>query len=736
MGKWTRRAFITAGSVVGGGLVLGVAELALAPNRFGILPDPVGEAPMLTVWLTITPDNRVTVLVPHCEMGQGVHTALTMMAAEELDADWSLVGMREAPAEDAFANAHVFRGFLPFEIPPLLGRGFDYATFKLAQWVGLQVTGGSASVRGTGRHGMQVAGAAARAMLIETAAARWHVPAAECTAQLSRVAHTASGNSATYGELATDAAKRAPPVHPALKPREQYRIRGTSVPRFDIPAKVNGTAQYGIDVALPGMLYATVRAAPVFGGRLKSVDTLAVEALPGIKQVVQLDDAVAVVADGYWRALKAVRALAPVFDDAGHGAVDSAGLLAAQAAALDGTSLHKAAKTSEGAAALGRASQRVAAEYRVPYLAHATMEPMNATVRFIDGGCEVWAGTQDPLSARKVAAEAAGLKPDQVRFHNQPLGGGFGRRLPGAFDYIAQAVKIAKAVAPAPVKLIWSREEDMQHDYYRAAYVARLEGGLDAVGQVDSWVAKYTGADQMGAGRPPYRIANLELRTAEVTSHVREGSWRSVEFSQQGFFIESFIDELAHAAKQDPLAFRLAALPDSPRHRAVLEQVARLAGWGMPLPAGQGRGIALVEAFGSIVAEVAEIQISAGHTITVHKVTAVVDCGDLVNPDTAAAQVEGGIVFGLSAALYGQITIDKGRVVQGNFHDYPLVKLADAPRVTVEFIRSGAPLGGLGEPGVPPVAPAVANAIFAATGRRLRQLPLQGALRAVSEGSA
>jgi isoquinoline 1-oxidoreductase beta subunit len=724
MGKWTRRAVLTAGGLVGGGLFLGVAEIAFAPNRLGLLPKTSGDAAALTVWLKITPDNIATVLVPHCEMGQGVHTSLTMMLAEELDADWSLVRMQEAPAEDAFANAHVFRGFLPFEIPSVLGRGFDYAAFKMAQWVGLQVTGGSSSIRGTGRYGMQVAGAAARAMLVETAAARWKVPAAECEARLSRVHHAVSARSATFGELAVDAAKLSPPVHPRLKERDKYMIMGTATPRIDIPGKVNGTAQYGIDVTLPGMLYATVRAAPVFGGKLLSVDAAAVEAQPGIKAVVKLDNAVAVVADGYWRALKGVRALEPSFDDGGNGAVTSESILADQKTTLAGDDLGKSAKEGEGAAALDTAAKVVEAEYWVPLLAHATMEPMNATVRFGEGHCEVWTGVQDPLSARKVAADAAGLKPEQVSLYNQQLGGGFGRRLPGAFDYVEQAVKIAKAVAPAPVKLIWSREEDMQHDFYRPAAVAQMKAGLDGEGRLVAWTSKIN-APTFTAVKPLYRVDHLELRVGDAKSHVREGSWRSVEFSQYGFFMESFMDELAHAAGQDPLAYRVAALGTAPRHRAVLDKVAALSGWGTPLPPGHGRGVALVEAFGTIVAEVAEVEVTADHTIKVHKVFAAVDCGDLVNPDTGAAQIEGGIVFGLTAALHGEITIGQGRVTQANFNDYPMLKLADSPRVTLEFIRSGATLGGLGEPGVPPIAPAVANAVFAITGKRLRKLPLQ-----------
>ncbi len=729
MGKWTRRVFLTAGGLAGGGLVLGVAGITFAPNRFGLVPQEAGAASWLTVWLRLTPDNLATVVVPHCEMGQGTHTALAMMLAEELDADWGLVRIEEAPAEDAFANAHMLRGFLPFDIPTPLGRGFDYATFRMAEWVGLQITGGSSSVRGTGRYGMQVAGATARAMLIEAAARRWNVPPAECAARLSRISHAASGRSAGYGELAAGAAQVALPAHPALKPLEAYTLIGTSIPRRDIPAKAIGTARYGVDVTLPGMLYAAVRAAPVFGGTLESVDSTAVEAMPGVKAAVRLDDAVAVVADGYWPALKGVRALEPVFGDGGNGATTSADIFSAQVAALGGDDLKSDAREGDGEQGLAAAARVVEAQYHVPFLAHATMEPMSATVRFADGRCEVWAGVQDPLSARKVAAEAAGLEPAQVTFHNQLLGGGFGRRLPRAFDYIAQAVRIARAVAPAPVKLIWSREEDMQHDYYRAAVVAQLKGGLDADDRLIAWAARYGGPADWFAGRPPYPVPHLALDSVKHGSHVRLGSWRSVNHSHHGFFVESFMDELAHAAGQDPLEFRRRALMDSPRHLAVLDKAAELAGWGTPLPAGRGRGIALVESFGSIVAEVADVEVTADGRLKVHEVCAAVDCGLAIHPDSAAAQIEGSIVFGLSAALFGEITIENGRVVQSNFHDYPVLKLAETPGIRVEFIRSGARLGGLGEPGVPPLAPAVANAVFAASGRRLRQLPLQAQLR-------
>jgi isoquinoline 1-oxidoreductase subunit beta len=647
------------------------------------------------------------------------------MLAEELEADWSLMRMEEAPAEDAFANAHVIRGFLPFEIPQSVGRGFDYAGFKVAQWVGLQVTGGSSSVRGTGKHGMAVAGAAAKAMLIEAAASRWQVPASECVAKLSRVTHSASGKSATFGELAAAASKLDPPVHPVMKDKATYTLIGQSIPRIDIPSKVNGTAQYGIDVKLPGMLYAAVNASPVFGGKLTSVDTSAAAKMPGVKSVVKLDDAVAVVADSYWRARKALASLQPQFSDGGNGAVSTDSIFAAQVAALAGKDLSRSTHVGKGAEALTSTARNIQAEYRVPYVAHATMEPMNATARVADGRCEVWAGVQDPLSARKVAAKAAGLDTDRVTLRNQQLGGGFGRRLPGAFDYVDQAVRIAKAVSPTPVKLVWSREEDIQHDYYRPAFVAQFAGGIDASGKPTVWSGRFNGGDLMGAAKPPYQIENVEINGAEVKSHVREGSWRSVEFGYHGFFVESFADELAQAAKQDPVAFRLANLPTISRHRVVLERAAALAQWGSPVAAGRGRGVAVVEAFGTVVAEIVEVEVRADRSIKVHKVVAVVDAGQVINPDGAAAQIEGGIVFGISAALFNEATIKRGRVVQSNFHDFPLPRLAETPQIVVEFIKSDAPMGGMGEPGVPPVAPAIANAIFSATGQRLRQLPLR-----------
>jgi isoquinoline 1-oxidoreductase beta subunit len=727
MNKWTRRTVIATGGLVGGGLALGLGGIAFAPNRLALTLEDVGDTPRLTTWIRIASDNTVTVLVPHCEMGTGVHTALAMMLAEELEADWTRVRVEEAAALDDYANGYLVRVFLPIaaSVPKFMERGVDFASFKLTQLMDVQTTGGSSAVRGTGHLGMRVAGAAAKGMLIEAAAARWSVPVSECVARSSQVVHSGSDRSFTFGELAADAAKLKPRTHPQLKSRESYTIVGKPTQRFDIPSKVNGSATYGIDVAMPGLLYATIAASPVFGAKLESVDSQAVEAMGGVRKVVRLDDAVAVVADSYWRAQKALRALAPKFSETPAARASSDELYSTLSAALAGEKGKKVLVTGQDAATvLAGAAKSIEAEYRVPFLAHATMEPMNATARVADGRCEVWTGVQDPLNARKVAAAAAGLDPEKVVVHNQQLGGGFGRRLPGAFDYVDQAVRVAKELSPAPVKLIWSREEDLQHDYYRPLVVGRYKGAIDASSAPSVWCARFNGASEGGSALLPYAVANQDIRSIHDRTHVRQGAWRSVAHTQHGFFTESFIDELAHAAGKDPFEFRRGLLADAPRHRAVLEKAADLAAWGTPPPAGRGRGIALVESFGSIVAEVAEVEVLDGR-IKVHRVCAAVDCGDVVNPDTAAAQVEGGIVFGLSAALFNEITIRDGRVAQTNFHDHPMPKLADSPSVTVEFIASGAPLGGLGEPGVPPIAPAIANAVFAATGQRLRSLPLR-----------
>jgi isoquinoline 1-oxidoreductase beta subunit len=710
MRKWTRRAFIGTGTIVGGGLVLGVAGVALSPSRHSVVSDDAAGHGELTTWITVTPDNIVTVLVPHCEMGQGSQTALAMMAADEMDADWTLVRVKEAPALDNYASAYIVRGLAGSSVPGLLERAFDYGTYRLARWYGTQATGGSTAVRGTGLYGMCVAGAAARDMLIAAAATRFGVSASECTARSSRVVHQASGRSATFGELATAAASLPVPSRPVLKSADTYTIRRTARPRFDIPSKVNGSAIYGIDFTLPGMLYAAVEIAPVFGGKLKSVDVAPAEGMPGVKKVIRVEEAVAVVADSYWRARQALGTLRPDFDDAGHGGVSSDSIFAA---------FDKALGTLEQPP---DAAKVITADYRVPFLAHATMEPMVCTARVDAHGAEVWAGTQDPLNARSTAASALDLDVAQVRVTNLQLGGGFGRRLPGYLDYVGLG---AKEMSPTPVKVIYSRENDLQHDYYRPAGMARFAGTLDASGAPVAVRCHYAGGGDGESVYMPYAIATKTSDGRDAPHPIRTGPWRSVLNSQHGFFKESFIDEMAHAAGKDPYAFRRELLGDQPRFRAALEKAATMADWGTPLPPGEGRGIALVESFGTIVAEVAHVAVSPDGTLRVRNVYAAVDCGDVVNTDTAAAQVGGGVIFGLSAAMLGEITIAEGRVVEKNFRDHQMIRIADAPQVSVEFIRSNAHLGGLGEPCVPPIAPAVTNAIFAATGIRVRHLPIK-----------
>ncbi|MEO8681917.1 MAG: molybdopterin cofactor-binding domain-containing protein [Vicinamibacterales bacterium] len=714
MGKWTRRAFIGTGTLVGGGFVLGVGGVVFAPSRHSLVSEGAAGKGELTTWITVTPDNLVTILIPHCEMGQGSQTALAMMAAEEMDADWDLVRVKEAPALGAYANAYVVRAFMGDVIPQPLARGFDYGTYRLASWYGMQMTGGSTAVRGTGVYGMTIAGAAARAMLIAAAAARFSVSAAECQAKGSRVTHAASGKSASFGELAAAAATFRVPANPVLKKPETYTIRRTARPRFDIPAKVDGSMVYGLDFTLPGMLHAAIDIAPVQGGKLLSVDSGPAEAMPGVKRVVRLEDAVAVVADSYWRARTALAALKPAYGDAGHGGVSSASIFAAfdQALGAPPEMPKDAAKV-------------ITADYRVPFLAHATMEPMACTARVMGDRAEVWAGVQDPLNARKAAATALGLGVEQVSFTNLPLGGGFGRRLPNSYDYVDQGARIAKAMSPTPVKLVWSRENDLQHDYYRPAAMSRCAAALDSTGKPLAVASTYAGGGDRESVFMPYAIASLRADGRDAPHPIRLGAWRSVLNSQHGFFKESFIDELAHAAGKDPYLFRRDLMGEQPRFHTVLERVAALAGWGSALPAGEGRGIAITECFGSIAAEVAHVSVTADGKLRVLEVFAVVDCGDVVNTDSAAAQVEGGIIFGLSAAMLAEITIAKGSVVESNFHDFQMIQLSDAPRISVEFIRTDARPGGLGEPCVPPIAPAVTNAIFAATGIRVRELPIR-----------
>ena len=714
MNKWSRRAFIGAGTVAGGGFLLGVAGFTFAPSRHSLVAADAAAKGQLTTWITITPDNLVHILIPHCEMGQGTPTALAMMAAEELEADWSLVRAQEAPAQDEYANGYIIRAMGGGYVPAILGRGVDYGAYKAMEWFGLMVTGGSTAVRGTGEWGMRVAGAAAKEMLVTAAAKQWGVPASECVAKGSHVAHAASGKSATFGELARAAATMPVPTSPVLKQPDSFTIRRTSAQRLDIPSKVDGSAMYAIDFTTPGMLYAALAIAPVQGGKLVSVDTAPAESMPGVKKVVKLDEAVAVVADSFWRARRALAALKPEFSDAGHGAVTTASIFAAFDQAL-----------GPAPALPKNAAKTITADYRAPFLAHATMEPMVCTAKVEDDRAEVWAGVQDPLNARSVAAKALDLNVHNVRLTNFMLGGGFGRRLPFTFDYVDLGVRVAKAMSPTPVKTIWTRENDIQHDYYRGAALSRHAGALDANGTPLAAHSHYTGGGNSEAVFMPYQIAEMAATEKKAAHPIREGQWRSVLNSQHGFFKESFIDEMAHAAGQDPFEFRRGLMAEHPRFKAALEKAAAMSGWGTPLPAGEGRGIAVCDSFGTICAEVVHVAVSPEGQLTVLNVYAAIDCGDVVNLDGATAQAEGGIIFALSAAMLSEITIDKGHVVQTNFRDYPMIHIADAPKIMTAFIRSDAPIGGMGEPPVPPLAPALCNAIYAATGVRVRELPIK-----------
>lgn len=721
----SRRRFILGTTVVGGGLLIGYASTR--PSKHTIANRDAGAQPYLTTWLRISPDNTVTVIVPHSEMGQGILTSLPMMAADELDADWDKVHVEQAPATDLFANGVLVKGFaesLGVSVPSFLDGLASSASMKIAEIMNMQITGGSSSVRFTGEQGMRVAGAAAREMLIKAAAIRLDVPESELSTSLSYVHHSASGRSLSYGELASDAARFEPSAAPRLKEPKDFTLMGKSIARIDIPSKVDGSARYGIDAEAPGMLYAAVRTSPVFGNKLLSVNADAALQRRGVVKVIELDNAVAVVADNYWRAKQALAALDVRFEASANDQVTTQSIYAQYDAALRGE-LSKDVEIGDAAAALADAQTVVDATYRVPYLAHAAMEPMNCTVHFHDGKCDVWTGTQDNLGIRGRVAKIAEMDENDVTMHAFYLGGGFGRRLPTDTNTIDQATLIAKQF-DVPVKTVFSREDDIQQDYYRPAITSKFRGGFDANNQLIAWENHYIGKNEPAeAAHTPYAIPNQHIAYAQSETHVPFGAWRSVAHSQHTFFLESFVDELAHRSQQNPYQFRLNMLADKPRHAAVLKAAAERAGWERNLAPGHAQGIALQESFGSIAAQVAEVSITETGQVRVHRVTCAIDCGRAINPDTVAAQVESGIIFGLTAALYGEITIDQGRVMQNNFTDYEMITLRDSPEIDIVTIESGAALGGLGEPATPPIAAAVANAVYILTGQRVRELPLK-----------
>jgi isoquinoline 1-oxidoreductase subunit beta len=713
-----RRAFLIGGAAIAGAGAFGVWAMNNSEAKNAVaMTAKDGEGSFLG-WIKIAADDTVTVYSPHIDFGQGSQTALAQMVADELDADWSKMKVENAPAESAFANAALGRGFigemsghpgvaaaLPASLVGLLARSMD-----------LQITGGSSAVRMTGQRGFRLVGAAAREALVAEAASRLSVPANELTTANSVITHAKSGKSLRYGALAEAAAGRSLSASPTLKERAAYRFIGKDTARLDIPAKVDGSAVYGIDMTLPGMRVATLIMAPVRGGKLASVDPAPAMAVAGVEKVIKLDDAVVVVAKGYWQALKGAKALAPKFTDGGHSALSTASIFAAQ------DKLNNEGETLTAPAG----GKLLTAEYKAPFLHQAMMEPFALVGHAKDGRLDVWGGLQDPLGTRTMLAKASGIERDKVMFHPMIMGGGFGRRFPPYSQIVDQIAKIAVQL-PYPVKLIWSREQDVSQGAYRPQVAARLQATLGADGKIASWASDYAQNDDGGKeASVPYTIPKIDIRHHDYISNQVNAYWRSVNASQHGYFNECFMDEMAAAAGKDPFEFRRAHLPEG-RHRTVLDTVAKHAGWGTPLPEGTGRGIAIVESFGTIVGEVVEASMGDDGRPKVGRVWAVVDCGTTVNPRNATAQIEGGIIMGLSSAIGEQITIDKGAVTQTNFDNYPVLKLAEAPQIHVHFIESGAEMGGIGEPGLPPATPALVNALAVVTGKRIRQLPIVSA---------
>ena len=700
----TRRAFLETAGAAGAGLVISF----YLPSGLRFRSPTAGPfAP--NAWLRIGEDESVLVIVDRSEMGQGVTTALPMLLAEELEADWSRIRIEFAPADKAYTN-------------PMFG---------------MQGTGGSTSVRAAYTP-LRKAGAAARELLVAAAAQTWGVEKAECRAERGAVVHARSKRRLTYGKLVTKAATLGAPPDVPLKDPKDWKILGTRVRRLDTPPKVDGSAQFGIDVKVPGMLVAVVARSPVFGGKVTSFDAAKAKAVPGVRQVVQISSGVAVVADGYWPAKKGRDALAVTWDEGPTASVSSAtiaqlfGQRAEQAGAV-------ARHGGDPDGTLGSAPAKVDAVYDLPFLAHATMEPMNCTAHVRADGVDIWAPTQFQTGAQGFGAKIGGVTPDKVKVHTTYLGGGFGRRF--ELDFIQEALETSKAVG-APVKVIWSREDDIRNAQYRPANHHRMRAGLDANGQPVAWTHRIVAPSIMARVFPdtvkngldeeaveggvgmPYAIPNVHVDYLLTDTGIPVGFWRSVNNSYNAFAVESFIDELAHAAKKDPYEYRRDLLGKAPRYLGALNLAASKAGWGTAPPAGRARGIAVYKSFESYVAEVAEVSVASDGAVKVHRVVCAVDCGPVVNPSIVEAQMESAIVYGLTAALYGEIAIEGGRVKQSNFHDYQMLRLAEMPKVEVYIVPSTDAQGGVGEPGTPPIAPAVANAIFAATGKRIRKLPI------------
>ena len=704
-----RRAFLV--SAAAGGMTLAWP---------GALPVPADAAPAagavpLGIWATIAPDDTVTIRIARSEMGQGTLTGLAQLVADELEADWSRVRTEYVAPEANLASKRAW---------------------------GDMLTGGSRGLR-TSVDYVRQGGAAARTMLIQAAAARWGVPASECMARESVVRHGATGRTLRYGELAADAAKLPVPKDVPLKLPADWRIIGKPLPRLDTAPKVNGSETYAIDVRLPGMLQAAIAQCPAFGGKLAGFDAAAVAAMPGVRHVLPVGEtAVAVVADTWWQAKTALEKLPITWDDGPNAGVSSATIAARLREGLDAADAFVGHRIGDAPAALAGAARKVQADYGTPFLNHATLEPMNCTAQVTGDRVEVWVGTQNGDATLAAAAEAAGVPLANVKVNKYILGGGFGRR--GFQDYTRQAVTLAKQLPGRPVKLIWSREEDMQHGYYRPITMARMQGALDEEGNLVALSMRISG-QSIAASLQPTRtgmdpqqfqglladefgylaIPNLLIDHAMRNTHVPVGYWRGVNHNQNAVYLECFLDELAHEAGRDPLEFRRSLMARNPKHLAVLNAVAERAGWGTPARPGVFRGLCQNAGFGSYTAACAEVSVSDAGKLQVHRIVAATDCGVAVNPDQINAQVAGSFAYGLGATLYGENTVEKGRMVEANFDAYEVMRLAEMPVVETILMPSGGFWGGVGEPTITVAAPAVLNAIFAATGKRIRQLPLK-----------
>ncbi|MDE2076132.1 MAG: xanthine dehydrogenase family protein molybdopterin-binding subunit [Burkholderiales bacterium] len=742
----SRRQFLIAGTALGGGLLVGCSSPSAA-NRLGSKADfpPVNGEVALNGWVKIAPDGKVTVAVPRSEMGQGVMTSLPMLLVEELDARWEDVTVEQAPVAKIYANTALLINVIPFGIDDdsWMARVARSTVQRVGYALSLQVTGGSSSIRDAWEP-LRLAGATARAMLIQAAAQKWQVQATECTADNGWVVHGATGRKLAFADLAQAASELDVPHDVPFKDPAQYKLIGKPVKRLDIPSKTNGSAQFGIDTRREGMLYATIAQPPVFGATVKSFDATAASKLRGVVKVMQIRDGVVVVANSWWRAKQALAQVQISYNPTDHDHLSSADIRKQFESELKDRSGFGFVNKGDAKEALEHADKVIESTYWAPYLAHAAMEPINCVAQVQGKKVEVWASTQSPSLAKWKAAQMADTDMDQVTLHVPLLGGGFGRRL--EIDMVEQAVEVATGLDGKPVKLLWTREEDMQHDMYRPAALSHFKAAVNAEGRVTAWsnklVAQSIGYDSLkrllpwaaadtpdknqieGAFDIPYDFESISVRQVRPKVPIPVGSWRSVGHSYNAFFTESFVDELAHATKQDPYQYRRSLLDKHSRHRIVLDTAAEKAGWGQPLPAGVARGIALHESFGSICCEVAEVSIVEG-AIKVHRVVCAIDCGIVVNPDTVEAQMQSSIVFGLSAALFGEITLAEGRVEQTSFPSYDVLHLAQMPKIETHIVRNTHAPGGVGEPGTPPIAPAVANAIFALSGKRIRSLPIK-----------